>query len=224
MLRTNLQPSAGCLPLERFTEPLTSPEQQHIAACARCRTELTLFTEFMESQPAPGEGAAVQWIGQELRRRQSASSERRAPAAVRSWWAGLFRHRLAVAASAVALVAAVALFIPRSEPDLRGPGPRPGDYRSREFKAIGPLGDKKVAPTTFEWESVPGVVKYDVTLLEVDGTVVWETSVGGTTVALPQPVQALIVPGKTLRWKVVARDSAGASIAETSTQEFRVIS
>src|SRR5262245_18636603 len=88
----------ACLSFERLGGELTAMEREHVAACARCQTELTLLAEFNESIPAPDEGAAVQWIVAELRRRRSQSA-----ASAGSWDRGwrLLRppHRLAAAAA-----------------------------------------------------------------------------------------------------------------------------
>jgi hypothetical protein len=222
LLKTALRPSPECLEPDRLGQPLTEREETHLEGCARCRTQLALFSEFADSTPSPDEGAAVQWVVQELRRRAGSTESSVPVGRARSFWTGLFRHRLAIAA-AIALIAGVVFLAPEPEPVVRDPAGRTGAYRAREFKVIGPVGQQKVPPSTFEWEQVPDVVEYDFTLLEVDGTPLWETSVTGTSVAPPRSAQARMVPGKTLRWKVRARNAAGVVVAETATQEFRVI-
>jgi hypothetical protein len=227
LLKTALHPSPECLEPDRLRGARSASEEAHLATCPRCRTNLALMTEFMDSTPSAEEGAAVQWVVRELGRRREESKTSDEPAArrvFRPWWAGLFRHRLAVVATALAVVAGAIYLVPNREPVVRDPAGRTGGYRTEAFKVIQPVGEKKVAPGTFEWEAVQDVVQYDVVLLEVDGTPLWATSVKGTSVAPPRSVLARMVPGKTLRWRVRGRNAAGVVVAETATAEFRVIS
>jgi hypothetical protein len=223
ILKTGLQPSSECLDADRLEGPLSTRESAHVDECPRCRTQVALYREFMDSTPTPDEGAAVSWITHELRRRATATGRPSAAAAIGGWWAGLFRYRAAFAAAAVILVASVGYLALDREPALREPTPGTGAYRQLEIPVRGPVGELQAPPPTFEWQTVSGAVRYDVVLLEVDGTPVWNASVTATRVATPPSIEARMVPGKTLRWKVVARDAAGVAIAETQTHEFRVI-
>jgi len=63
------QPTPECISVDRFGEGLTSVERDHIVGCARCQTETALWNTLDDSAPRPDEGAAVQWIVKELRRR-----------------------------------------------------------------------------------------------------------------------------------------------------------
>jgi hypothetical protein len=222
-LKARLQPGPGCLPPPRYGEALTADEHAHVATCPRCRTELALFAEFEAGAPAPDDGAAVQWIVRELGRRREAGIERGAPLpVVRRWWAGLVGRRLAPALVAAALVAAVGYLAWDREPALRDVPPQGDVYRSDALKLLDPIGEKKAAPPTFEWEAVPGVVQYDVSLLEVDGTILWRTTVTQPRVTVPPDVKLQFVPGKTLLWMVTARDAAGKPIRQSPKEAFRV--
>ena len=66
-------------------------------------------------------------------------------------------------------------------------------------------------------------VRYRVRLMEVDRQELWSTSTSALGVDLPAPVRASIAPGRTLLWDVTAYDAAGAAIAESGTQSFRVV-
>jgi hypothetical protein len=218
----DLQPGAGCLPLDRLGGPLSPPEAAHLESCARCRTELALFEEFQASADSPGEGAAVQWIVRELERRggTAGSASDSEPSAARGWWSWVFRPLLVPAAAALAvLVAYMAWDREPAVRDLQSPSPV---YRTVELVAIDPVGEKASAPTTFVWDRVEGVVHYDLRLFEVDGTTVWQTSAAETHVSPPSTITRQFVPGKTLLWKVTARNAAGMAIAESTTQRFRI--
>jgi hypothetical protein len=219
----DLQPGADCLPLDRLGGPLSPPEAAHLESCARCRTELALFAEFQASGDSPGEGAAVQWIVRELERRgvtAGPASASTAPSAPRGWWGWVSRPFLVPVAAALAVLVAYAAW--DREPavrDIQSPSPV---YRTIELVAIDPVGEKASAPTTFVWDRVEGVVHYDLRLFEVDGTTLWQTSAVETHVSPPSTITRQFVPGKTLLWRVTARNAAGVAIAESSTQRFRI--
>jgi hypothetical protein len=223
LLKGALKPAPECLQPDRYGETLSASEQAHVGACMRCQTELKLFTEFQSSIPSHDEDAAVQWITRELRRRKGGAKPQSATAAARrSWWSGVFTWRLMPAAAGLAIAVIVSYVAWDREPSLRDPSGQTSVYRTTELKVVGPIGETKVAPSTLEWTSAAGIVQYDVILQEVDGAEVWRTSTPGTRVVLPKSVQNLLVPGKTLLWKVTGRDSAGVTIAESGTQQFRV--
>jgi hypothetical protein len=68
---------------------------------------------------------------------------------------------------------------------------------------------------------VGGASAYDVTVLEVDRTVLWKTTTQTPSVALPATLTAQFVPGKTIFWEVAAR-SGNAVVAQSGTERFRV--
>ena len=65
-------------------------------------------------------------------------------------------------------------------------------------------------------------MRYRVKVTEVDGNELWSAETTAPRVDLPAAVQARILPGKTLYWEVAAFDSAGANIAVSERQSFRV--
>ena len=81
-----------------------------------------------------------------------------------------------------------------------------------------------VAPTPLEprggvaalpaltWSSVPRADRYQVTLFDESGSVVWETHTADTTVAVPDTVR--IVAGVLHYWKVAARTELGRWVAQ----------
>ena len=82
-------------------------------------------------------------------------------------------------------------------------------------------GDVAAAPTQLEWAAVPGAVRYDVQILEVDRAVLWRGSTREPRVDVPAAVSAKFVPGKRILWEVTAHDDATV-LAESGTQAFRV--
>ena len=179
------------------------------------------FEEFQASAASPGEGAAVQWIVRELERRGAAADLKSTstPAAPRAWWDRLSVQLLVPAAALAVLVAYTVWDREPAVRDIQSPAPV---YRALELVAIDPVGEKTSPPTTFVWDRVAGVVQYDLRLFEVDGTTLWQTSATETHVSPPSTIMQQFVPGKTLLWKVTARDAAGVAVAESSTQRFRI--
>ena len=70
VLKRMLQATAECIPIERLGDTRTAVESEHLSRCARCQTEIALQQEFNESAPVSDEGAAVQWVVAEVRRRR----------------------------------------------------------------------------------------------------------------------------------------------------------
>ena len=95
--------------------------------------------------------------------------------------------------------------------------------RSLAVTVRGPVGDQVESPQRFEWLAVDGAVRYRVRLMEVDRRELWSTSTSALAVDLPPPIRTSIAPGRTLLWDVTAYDAAGAAIAESGTQSFKVV-
>jgi hypothetical protein len=95
-------------------------------------------------------------------------------------------------------------------------------YRTVQVKAIAPLGDVAAAPRVLEWAPFSGAVAYDVQMLEVDRALLWHGTASSPRIDLPSSLIAELAPGKTVLWEVTARNAAGAVVAESGTQRFRV--
>jgi len=111
----------------------------------------------------------------------------------------------------------------RKAPSLPG-SVTTGDEVTRSLALVvrQPVGDQAESPRRFEWVAVDRAVRYRVRLLEVDRHEVWSTSTSAPAVDLPPAVRTSIAPGRMLLWDVTAYDAAGAVIAESGTQSFRV--
>jgi len=65
------------------------------------------------------------------------------------------------------------------------------------------------------WSSVPHADRYQVTLFDQAGSVLWETHTADTTVAVPETVR--LTPGVPHYWKVAARTELGRWVASDLT-------
>ena len=220
MPKSYLQPTPECVPTERFDQPLSEAEQHHVRTCARCEAELSLWQEYRDSKPGADEGAAVQWIVSELRRRSAAERTATTRPVRASWLAG-FRSGPLVGFAAIVLALGAGYLLWDPEPQVAVPS---GDqrYRTTTVTVTSPRGDLTVPPASLIWVAVDGAVEYNVTLLEVDRSLVWRTTSRSAQVALPPDIIERIVPGRTLLWAVTALDEAGRSIGESGMQSFRV--
>lgn len=217
-----LERTPDCIAIERFDESLTAAERDHIAHCVRCEAEMALWQQLKAGEPAADEGAAVQWIAAETRRRLKAPADDRKPVGW-SEWIGSFRPRT-LALAATLLVGAALGYVTWAHvvPGITEPESGARTYRSGGIQLIAPTGDVAAPPAELRWEPVAGAARYEIELREVDGTVVWRGSQAETHVTLPAGVAAQIVPGRTFLWHVKATTSDGAVLAESETGRFRV--
>jgi hypothetical protein len=218
-LRAVIGPTEACVPIDHFGA-LSEAEQQHVSQCAHCEAELALWQEFEAQIPADREGAAVNWIAAEVGRRRGTNAVP-ASLATRFRWFGL--PGFAVAAATLALVAGLAYAVRDREPALKAPTASE-IYRGTEITGLSPVGNVYQVPDlALKWSSLPGADRYDVSVLEVDGTVLWHTSTSNPEAVLPRDVVSKLVPGKSVTWEVTARDRSGALIAASGTQRLTVV-
>jgi len=217
LVRT-LGPGPKCIPLERLGDELSTTNGAHVDACMRCQTELALWREFNEPAPSADEGAAVQWVAAQLGRRLGQPLTR-APAEI---WRRLKARRLASAAGALALAAAVGYAVWDPEPGVRPVQSAPAVYRTARIDAIAPLGDIAAPPRAMEWAAFNGATVYEIEVFEVDRSSLWRGSSSAPRVQIPSSLSAQCSPGKTLFWQVTARNAAGVVVADSGAQRFRV--
>lgn len=238
VLREALAPGKDCLSIEDLGHYLEekgdatwrSGVKSHLFTCAHCRTELHLLQEFQAGDIGDQEAPAVQAITAQLSGRSSEifgwGGE---PAAARpSWWKGLFTapwlSPAVVALAGILLIAGVGMEIRKSAAPSLHPVSGSGEevLRSSALTVVAPVGDLSEAPKEVQWQPVAGAAKYQVRLLEVDRSLLWQAATADTRVALPDAVRDRIVPGKTILSEVVALDAAGAKIAGSEILRFRV--
>lgn len=213
-----LRATPECIPLDRLGETLSARERAHLEGCLRCQTESALWDSLSRAEHDPADGAAAAWIAAELKRRRLPQ-----PVTSRSPWRIVQSTRGLAALAASALLAVTAgYFAWDREPAVERLRNQAPVYRAAQLQVIAPIGDISSVPRTFEWRAVEGAARYDVSILEVDRAIVWQTSVDTTRISVPESVVRLCVPGKTLLWEVTARDRSGAVLAESGTQRFRV--
>ena len=217
-LRSALRRSADCVPIENLDIPLDADARRHLDGCVRCQTEFALWENLREAAHDAGDGAASQWIAAEVRRRRAPSA---AAAKSPAWWT-FFAPRTALAAAAVVTLIASGVFVTWDrEPQVDPPSTAAGIYRSSEIQRVAPLDEVQVPPSELEWKAVKDAARYEVTVLEVDGTVLWRGATSDSRIRLPQAIVSIIVPGKSLLWEVRALNTAGAGIGQSETLRFR---
>jgi len=219
-----LTPGPDCLPIERLDAALSAVEQAHVAGCARCQTELELFRAFEADAPVAGEGLAVPWIAAETRRRLApapvARPVRTAPAAQPASTAWRLPSWALMAASLAVIVGGASLLMRPSAP-VAAPDTAPV-YRGAQIGLTVAAGDLDAAPAEVVWNAVDGAVNYELRLLEIDGTELWRVATSSPTVSVPADARAAFLPGRTLVWRVEARDAGGRTIVSSGDVRARV--
>ena len=211
-----LRRGEDCPALDELIERLAANDREvesHVAGCAHCTTEMALFREFQEPAIRPEEKADIDAVVARLRQRSAVPKK--------AWWPSF--GWLAPASLAMAAVL-VGLFVWSPGRTQEAP-PVSGNedvMRSARMAVVGPTGTMAETPAKLAWSAVPGAAKYQVSLDEVDRTAVWSGTVESTSAVLPAEVLRQVVPRKTFTWKVVALNAAGAVIAESGAQKFRV--
>ena len=162
---------------------LAAPErarvEEHLAACAACRTEVVAVARLSRTLAA--------------------------------------RRRWAVMAPLAAAAAVLVL--------LFAPWQRPGQHAAPVLREpavtatvapapIMPRGGVATLPALI-WSSVPHADRYQVTLYDEAGSVLWETHTADTAVAVPETVR--LIPGVPHYWKVAARTELGRWVASDLT-------
>jgi hypothetical protein len=140
---------------------------------------------------------------------------------ITSHWSKWTGRMWPIAVAALPLLVAIGLEVhPRPvtpvEPE------KPMIYRSLQFPAISPIGKVAHAPAGFSWAPVEGAASYQFRLMEVDRTEIWSAETNATTAVAPGRVQEKMTPGRGFLWIVVARNSAGETIAETDFQKLYI--
>jgi hypothetical protein len=134
-----------------------------------------------------------------------------------------FRIRVAsLAIAAMLIVIAGGLYLRDTARPGLDPHPSQGVLRSGEIQGLAPAGDIDRVPDSFVWDVVPAAVRYEVEVLEVDGTVLWKTTSYEAQAAVPDVLKAKILPRKALLVHVLAFDSANQRIAESQPTRFRI--
>lgn len=198
--------------------PATAEATAHVNGCARCAHEVASLREFLEAEPREAEIADLEWVESRLAKRPGR----------RSWLGWLSASpvpRWAFSLAAMLLVVAGALQLRHmAEPapaEFGGIGAKV--VRSTQVRLIGPSGDLEAAPGEFQWETVAGAVSYEVQISEVDGTSLWRGSSTLAKLNTAGDIQNLMLPRKTLVWRVKALGVGGSVLGESGAERFRVV-
>jgi hypothetical protein len=202
----------------------------HVAACQHCKSELALLREFEEAAVRPEEERQVAWISAKLQdRSEEILASRSTQRAERlPWWKTLLTlpalSRAALALGAILIVVSGSIYLRRSSAPVLNTTLDSGRdvLRSNTVHLISPKGDLARKPSLLEWEAVPGAVRYQVRVIEVDRTELWKAETSAVGIQLPDEVRAKIQPLKSLRWQVTALDSSGKPIGSSSSESFRL--
>jgi hypothetical protein len=233
ILRAALAPGEECLSVEQLGQysggALGAAEQaaaaRHIGRCLSCQAELALLQAVTSTDIRSEEAEIVRdGVARLVRATESLPAGRAEPSTRRRLF-GLGTLPLAAMAAVLLIGVATGSFflLARRAPQLPGSVTTGGEVtRSLAVTVRGPVGDRIESPQRLEWVGVDRAVRYRVRLLEVDRHEVWSTSTSAPGVDLPPAVRASITPGRTLLWDVTAYDAAGAVIAESGMQSFRV--
>lgn len=227
ILRESLAATADCPPLPELLEvPHQAALQAHIAACPHCQTELALASHLQQ----PADAAVVLSISRRLAQVNWADAGRTGivePA--RSFWHKLFHPRLLAPASlalatVMGLVTVVQMRHPGSKETFHATPREIGsqELRSQRVRGLFPLGLVSSAPKLCSWEPMQSAVQYEIRLMEVDHTPVWQQRVYTNNAKIPVGEVSKMLPGRRMLWEVTALGQAGQALATSGTLEFTV--
>lgn len=234
-LRSALGPGNDCPPIEQLQSLLDSSADappalaHHVEFCAYCRAELSLLRRFQSEDLDESEKQPVRLVTERLAARAGQIIPGRpTPAAREPWWKSLWStpwpSAAALAMAGVLIVLAVSLQWRHSQPALHSPaGSDQEVLRSNLLSILSPAGDLRQVPQEVRWQVASGAVKYEVRLLEVDGSELWRAATAENHIILPSSVRLRIVPAKTLLCQVTALNASGHVVAESSMVRFRLL-
>jgi len=224
-VRAHAAREAACPPPEQFLPAersrLDAAEQArlnaHAAACPACAAEQRLARSFEEAAAAPRETASLDEAFVLRRLERGSPLRAQHTPSQRAVW-GL------AAAAGIALVAAALTLLPTSLPT---PPPLPpavphGVTRGASLSVLTPLGDLALPPREFQWEDVAGAASFRVEVVDVEGKVVWGTSVTNSPAMLPPSEAGRILEAVVYTWKVEALNNEGMRVAWSEPAQFRV--
>jgi hypothetical protein len=216
-LKDALRRGPGCPPMEELLEGGKSAAS-HAETCPGCQAELTLYGSF-ETPPSKDELEAVAFIEARLK-----------PVAQPSLWSRLVGARsfspsglggLVLAAAAVIFAVGVASQWRdrRSDTVSESQG---AVLRSTTIRVLTPLENLTSAPAEIRWVPVDGAALYEVSVAEVDRSVIFHKTFTAPVLSVPADLATLLVPGKTLSFRVTARDASGKELASSGPLSLRV--
>jgi len=234
-LQNALGQTAECPEMEqlgRYADGHVEPAQrrvveQHVAGCGHCQAELALLREFEAANVRPEEQRPVEWIRARLQARAGEVYEGTSKPEARSWWQTIFAPpmlgRAALVLGCLLILVSGSLYLRRGSAPVLNTGSGAEVMRSNDVLLLAPRGDLAAAPTSFEWQAFPGAVRYQVQIMEVDGSELWRGETAVVQIAIPDLVRARMAPAKSMVWQATAFDASGRKIGESNPEKFRVL-
>jgi hypothetical protein len=102
------------------------------------------------------------------------------------------------------------------------PLPESSVTRSALIRGVEPEGEVAEFPRQIRWEAVAGAVSYEVTLTEVDRTVIFHNSFTTPVLEVPAGILTLVVPGKMVILSIRATDANGIELAQSGQKKIQV--
>ncbi len=225
-LRAGDCPGVDALENYRLHPEQNAGVRAHLKDCAACQAELDLLQSFQSATVASSqEEADVDWVVNLVKSRGSQPKK-----SMPSWWESLFAGGMrAWAGAAVAAVLVIALGVQWSASRLPEP---PREITGNTIRAgvtgrievLEPVsGALGAAPAQIRWSAVDGAQKYEVALIEVDGTeVLLGSTTGPASLALSEENRKLFLPHKTVGIRIRARAAGGSILAESQEVRIRI--
>jgi hypothetical protein len=193
----------------------------HVEKCPACQTELAMFRGFETSEVRSDEKEAVDFIVRRLR------GEREPEPAI-TFWQGLVGWLTPVRMGGFSLAAAAVLLTVglnsqfQTRRGVTEPLPESSVTRSALIRGVEPEGEVAEFPRQIRWEAVAGAVSYEVTLTEVDRTVIFHNSFTTPVLEVPAGIRTLVVPGKMVILSIRATDANGIELAQSGQKKIQV--
>ena len=185
-----------------------------LGQAAKVLAEPALLEQFAEAVPTAGETVAVRQIERQLRTSPAWRPDRRER---HGWFSAAWLTP--AAAGLVALLVVGAWFHGGPDPSIDS-----NLTRSLGVEGIEPVGDLDRPPLSVRWSPVPGAVRYEVALLDIEEQVIWSGSQSSTELRLPAEALSRITTRQTMFWRIGAFDSRGTELAIGAPRRFRVTS
>ncbi|HSR69556.1 MAG TPA: zf-HC2 domain-containing protein [Acidobacteriota bacterium] len=197
---------------------------RHLASCPACRTELALLEEFHNPALSAAEEADVEWIAARIE--PPAQAAPAAPVTREGFWQRLLRAPMLPAAGLAAslLLAVLAgLLLWRSPAPLPPLDPVGEDVlRSDALELRQPLGVQAGVPSALQWQAVPNASYYQVSLLRVDSSLVWQQRSESVILEIPPNVRSQMGEARRFYWQVTAHSANGDRLAASEVASFRI--
>ena len=212
-----------CLTVHRLEAVLagvaSGPIRMHVAECLHCQTEVALMRQFLQAMPTAEESVDLRQIERRLRQSPPWGQE------TTGWFGRLFSSRPTMGLATAGLAALLAVGVWFGSPSRVGVEPVDSGLTRTTFAIEGlePLGDLAQLPSSLRWRALPNASSYQVSLLDVEGTITWSARQSGAELSLPTEALALITNRKTLFWSINAYDAQGSLITTGAPQRFRLV-